>query len=139
MASDALPDSIGPYRIESELGRGMMGVVYKARDSRNNKRQVALKIIRIAAAVGKEQKDSFEQRFLLEGEVTKGLAHSGIVKVYEVGRDPEQNAPFIAFEYLDGQTLAEKLDAGPMPWKAAFRIIARVAEALEHAHLQGII
>jgi serine/threonine protein kinase len=138
MASDAVPDAIGPYRIESELGRGMMGVVYKARDTRS-KRPVALKLIRMAFAVSEEQKASFERRFMEEAEITKRLDHPGIVRVYEIGRDPEQNAPFIAFEYLEGQTLAEMLEQGALPWRTALLIVARVAEALEHAHRQGII
>jgi serine/threonine-protein kinase len=138
MVSDPLPDAIGPYHIESELGRGMMGVVYKARDTRS-KRLVALKLIRMAFAVSEEQKASFEQRFLEEARITERLDHPCIVRVYEIGRDPEQNAPFIAFEYLEGQTLAEKLEHGPLPWKDAFRIVARVAEGLEHAHRMRII
>src|SRR5690349_16370776 len=122
MASDALPDAIGPYRIESELGRGMMGVVYKARDTRS-KRAVALKIIRVAVAVGEEQKASFEKRFIEEAQIVARLDHPGIVRVYEIGRDPEQNAPFIAFEYLEGQTLGEMLDQGALPWRTAFLIV----------------
>jgi eukaryotic-like serine/threonine-protein kinase len=138
MASDALPREIGPFRIESELGRGMMGVVYKARDTRS-KRQVALKIIRMAVVVSDDQKAGFERRFMEEAKIVARLDHPGIVGVYEIGRDPEQDAPYIAFEYLEGQTLAEMIEQGPLPWRTALVIVARVAEALEHAHRQGVI
>jgi serine/threonine protein kinase len=138
MSSSAVPKEIGPYRIESELGRGMMGVVYKAQDTRNRQR-VALKIIRMAFAVTDEQKVGFERRFLEEAHIVARLDHPGIVGVHEVGRDVVEDAPYIAFEYLEGQTLAEMIKDGPLPWRTVLPIVARVAEALEHAHRQGII
>jgi eukaryotic-like serine/threonine-protein kinase len=138
VAPDAVPEQIGPFRIESELGQGMMGVVYKAQDTRT-RRRVALKIIRVAFAMSDEQKAAFERRFMEEAQIVARLDHPGIVGVFEIGRDPEQDAPYIAFEYLEGQTLSEMLEQGPLPWRTALVIVARVAEALEHAHRQGVI
>jgi len=133
-----LPKSIGPYRIQSELGRGMMGVVYKATDSRS-KKAVALKVIRLAMAVSEEQQKSFERRFVEEAQIVARLDHPCIVAVFEIGRDPEEKAPFIAFEYLEGRTLSAILEDGAMPWKDALRLTSRVAAALHHAHEQGVI
>jgi eukaryotic-like serine/threonine-protein kinase len=138
VAPDVVPEQIGPFRIESELGQGMMGVVYKAQDTRT-RRRVALKIIRVAFAMSDEQKAAFERRFMEEAQIVARLDHPGIVGVYEIGRDPEQDAPYIAFEYLEGQTLSELLEQGPLPSRTALVIVARVAEALEHAHRQGVI
>lgn len=133
-----LPKAIGPYRIQSELGRGMMGVVYKAKDARSNK-AVALKVIRLAMAVSEEQQKTFERRFVEEAQIVARLDHPSIVAVYEIGRDPEEKAPFIAFEYLEGRTLAAVLEEGALPWKEALRVATQVAGALHHAHEQGII
>jgi tRNA A-37 threonylcarbamoyl transferase component Bud32 len=133
-----LPKSIGPYRIQSELGRGMMGVVYKATDTRS-KKAVALKVIRLAMAVSDEQEKTFERRFVEEAQIVARLDHPCIVAVYEIGRDPEEKAPFIAFEYLEGRTLAARLEEGALPWKEALRLTSRVAAALHHAHEQGVI
>ena len=104
MASPALPSTIGPYRVSSEIGRGMMGVVYKAEDSRS-KRPVALKVIRFAMAISEEQRQMFEKRFLEEAQIVARLDHPNIVGVYEIGRDEKESAPFIAFEYLEGLSL----------------------------------
>ncbi len=77
---------------------------------------------------------------MAEARVAAGLAHPGIVVVHDIGRDPESNTVFIAMEYLQGRTLAEAMstDAG-LEWPEALRITARVAEALHHAHLAGIV
>ena len=138
MAGSSLPSAIGPYRVLSELGRGMMGVVYKAEDTRSG-RAVALKVIRLAMAVSDEQQKAFERRFVEEAQIVARLDHPGIVAVYEIGRDKKEKAPFIAFEYLEGVTLSTKLEKGALPWKDALALIARVARALHHAHEQGVI
>lgn len=138
VAASSLPSEIGPYRVQSELGRGMMGVVYKAKDSRSG-RAVALKVIRLAMAASDEQEKSFERRFVEEAQIVARLDHPGIVAVYEIGRDPDAQAPFIAFEYLQGHTLATRLEKGALGWKDALRIAAQVARALHHAHEQGVI
>jgi eukaryotic-like serine/threonine-protein kinase len=141
VAPDPFPAKVGPYRVEAELGRGMMGVVYRARDTRRGRRAlVALKVIRMAYAVSEEQRGSFERRFLEEARIVSRLSHPGIVGIHDVGRDRKQDAPYIAFEYLEGRTLSALLDAGQRPdWREALRIVARVAEALHYAHAQGVV
>ena len=137
--TSAVPKRLGRYEIESEIGRGMMGVVFRARDPELD-RTVALKVVHLAATVPEADLSSVGERFMAEARASAGLSHPGIVVVYDVGRDPETEAPFIAFEYLQGRTLAEIVAAGaPMEWRAALNLIARVAEALHHAHAQGVI
>jgi serine/threonine protein kinase len=131
--------TLGRYELQEEIGRGMMGVVYKARDPDLN-RAVALKTVRLAFEVPEEGREVFEKRFLAEARAAAGLSHPGIVTVHDVGRDPATGTLYIALEFLDGQTLATvNRGGGVMPWREALRIAARVAEALHHAHSHGIV
>jgi predicted Ser/Thr protein kinase len=134
----SLPASIGPYRVLSELGRGMMGVVYKA-EHKTKPRLVALKVIRFTMAVTDEQRETFERRFLEEARIVARLDHAGIVAVIEIGADPADGAPFIAFEYLEGRTLGAMIQDGPLAWRDALRIVAKTARALHHAHEEGVV
>ena len=85
--SGPLPKRLGRYEIQEEIGRGMMGVVYRALDPALG-RTVALKTVQLAFAVPEEERACFEQRFLTEARVAAGLSHPGIVVVHDVGRDP---------------------------------------------------
>jgi serine/threonine protein kinase len=129
---------IGRYVVEEELGRGMMGVVFRARDPELG-RTVALKTVQVAFAATPEEQESFERRFLAEARAAARLSHPNIVVVHDVGRDPEAHTLFIAFEHLRGRTLAEVAQDGPLEWREAVRITAQVARALHHAHGQGIV
>jgi predicted Ser/Thr protein kinase len=133
-----LPRKIGRYEIEGELGRGMMGVVYKARDPELG-RAIALKTIHLPFIPSEKEREEFEKRFLTEARIAARLSHPGIVVVHDVGRDGESGTLFIALEYLVGRTLADIADAGAMEWREALRIVARVADALDHAHAAGVI
>jgi eukaryotic-like serine/threonine-protein kinase len=141
MAAGSLPSKIGPYRVEAELGRGMMGVVYRARDGRWRRRRhlVALKVVHTALGLSAEQRAAFEKRFLQESRIVSGLSHAGIVGIYDVGHDRKHDAPYIAFEFLEGRTLATLLSEGRLEWREALRITARVAEALDYLHGNGVI
>lgn len=132
------PRSIGRYEIRRELGRGMMGVVYEAEDPVLG-RTVALKTISLNFTVSESDRKAFEQRFLSEARAAARLSHPGIVIVYDIGRDPQSGLLFMALEYLRGETLEQSVVRGPMAWNEAVRIAARVAEALHHAHGQGIV
>src|SRR5512134_1998396 len=134
-----LPKSIGRYRIEGQLGRGMMGVVYAAHDPALG-RSVALKTIDLAFGVPEAERKSFEKRFLAEARTAARLSHPGIVVVYDVGVDAQTGRLYIALEHLRGTTLEGTLAGGhPIEWRRAFRIVARVAQALSHAHAEGIV
>ena len=116
----------------------MMGVVYRAHDPALG-RTVAVKTVQLAFPIADDQKDSFEQRFLAEARAAAGLSHPGIVVVHDVGRDPDSKVPYIALEYLEGHTLADRLAEGPLAAGDALRIAAQIADALHHAHERGII
>jgi hypothetical protein len=132
------PHQIGRYEIRSELGRGVMGVVYQAWDTVLG-RTIALKTIK-PVADSAEQREAWERRFLVEAQAAARLSHPAIVVVYDVGRDPDTDVLYIALEYLEGQSLARKAGPGrPLPWRDALRIVGQVAEGLHHAHAQGVI
>ena len=136
---DTLPRTIGRYEIRRELGRGMMGVVYEALDPALG-RVIALKTIRLAFAVDQERRRGFEERFLTEARAAASLSHPGIVVVHDVGQDSGTNTLYIALEFLEGQTLANVVEAGqPIEWREALGITRTVAEALHHAHTHGVI
>jgi serine/threonine protein kinase len=133
------PRILGRYEIQEEIGRGMMGVVYRALDPALG-RTVALKTVNLLLAVPDEDRPGFEQRFLNEARVAAGLNHPGIVVVHDVGRDSGSDSLYIALEYLEGETLSERVKReGRLEWREALRLTARVAEALHHAHGKHIV
>lgn len=137
MAEDT-PKTLGRYEIQGEIGRGMMGVVYRALDPALG-RTVALKTVRLAFSIPEDQRGNFEKRFLGEARIAAVLSHPGIVVVHDVGRD-DTGTLFIALEFLEGRTLAEILaDNEPIEWHRALRLVGKIAEALAHAHAQGIV
>jgi serine/threonine-protein kinase len=138
-AAEPIPRRVGRYDVERELGRGTMGVVYKARDALRG-RTVALKTTSLAFASSDTDRLTFERRFFEEARIAAELSHPGIVAVHDQGRDAASRLLFIAFEYLEGTTLETTLTTvGPPPWREGLRIIARVAEALHHAHAHGVV
>lgn len=124
---------IGKYDILRELGRGAMGVVFKARDPLIG-RLVALKTIALAAS----QSEDLRQRFYREAQAAGGLQHPNIVTVYEMGE--EEGVPFIAMEYLEGESLDAVLSKNtqiPMAQKLGY--LVQVCRALSYAHQHGIV
>jgi serine/threonine protein kinase len=136
--NQAPPSRIDRYEIVGELGRGMMGVVYEARDPLLGRR-VALKTIRVAVGMEEQYREEFEKRFYAEARAAATLSHPGIVLVYDVGTDPNTGELFLALEYLEGRSLDAVLRAGKVAWRDALRLMGQVAEALHHAHSQGVI
>jgi len=132
------PQTLARYQIQGEIGRGMMGVVYRALDPALG-RVVALKTVQTVWPLPEEQKQAFEDRFLAEARVAAALSHPAIVVVHDVGRDLESGSLFIAFEYLQGQTLSELTAADRLEWREALRIAGRLADALHHAHARGVV
>jgi cytochrome c peroxidase/tRNA A-37 threonylcarbamoyl transferase component Bud32 len=123
---------IDGYDIEHELGRGGMGVVYKARH-RKLDRLVALKMIIGGAAAD----DEYRHRFQIEVQAVARLQHPSIVQIFDVGEHDGQ--PYCAFEFLEGGTLAGKFDGQPLPPKEAARLIETLARGIHAAHEAGII
>ncbi len=126
-----LPEVPG-YEILGELGRGGMGVVYKARQLSLN-RLVALKMVLAGAHAG----PSDLVRLLAEAQAVAQLHHPHIVQVHEVGR--HAGFPFIALEYLEGGSLAEKLKGTPLQPREAAALMELLARAVESAHRHGVV
>jgi eukaryotic-like serine/threonine-protein kinase len=120
------------YEILSVLGRGGMGVVYKARQERLN-RLVALKMILAGDHTSAEAK----VRFLAEAEAIAKVQHPGIVQVYELGT--HQGHPYFALEYVEGGSLDKLLAAGPLLPTVAAALVMKLADAVQAAHAQGIV
>ena len=136
---DSLPETLGRYRIDAIIGQGAMGVVYRAFDPVID-RWVALKVVRLPFAASPEERTLAEQRFLREASLAGNLSHPNTVVVHDFGWDETYDVPFIALEYLEGRTLTDVIANGPRPdWREAMRITARLAEALAHAHAQGVV
>jgi WD40 repeat protein len=128
----APPAAVPGYELLGELGRGGMGVVYKARQVGLN-RIVALKMILAGAHAGPQEL----ARFRAEAQAVAQLRHPNIVQVHEVGS--HEGRPFFSLEFVEGGTLAQKLDGTPLPARAAAGLVETLARAVEHAHRQGII
>jgi eukaryotic-like serine/threonine-protein kinase len=122
---------LGPYEIQSAIGAGGMGEVYRARDIRLE-RTVAVKVLPSHLSANIELK----QRFDREAKAISGLQHPHICTLYDVGS--QDGVDFLVMEYLEGQTLAERLEKAPLPLEQTLRIAAEIAEAIEKAHAQGI-
>jgi serine/threonine-protein kinase len=122
---------LGPYEILDPLGAGGMGDVYRASDSRLG-REVAVKVL--PEDVGSPAK---HERFLREAQAASALNHPGIVTVHDVGHD--QGVDFIVMERIEGRTLRELLDAGPLQVDVALGYARQAAAALAVAHAAGIV
>lgn len=130
--SHAEPPDIPGYEILGELGRGGMGIVYKARQVKL-KRLVALKMIHTSGQSGSQELT----RFRIEAEAIARLQHPHIVQIYEVG---EFNGhPFLSLEFVDGGSLAQRLDGEPKDCRKAARLVQVLARAMHSAHERGII
>ena len=127
-AGTGIPAQIGPYRIERELARGGMGIVYLARDTRLD-RAVAIKVLPDLFAADPERL----ARFTREAQVLASLNHPNIAHVYGV----ESGA--LVMELVDGEDLAHRLARGPVPIDEVLPIAAQIAQALDAAHSQGIV
>jgi len=123
---------LGPYEITAQLGAGGMGEVYKATDTRLG-RTVAVKVLpdRVAAD------PALQARFEREARALSSLNHPHICTIHDVGR--EQGVSFLVMEYLEGETLAERISRGALPIDRALRHAVEIGDALDKAHRQGIV
>src|SRR5579862_692008 len=124
--------TISHYRIEAELGKGGMGVVYRAHDVRL-RRSVALKVLSTEMTDQRVQKT----RIMAEARAASALNHPGITTVYEVGEADDQL--FIVMELVTGSTLRQEISKGRMDPQAILRIVGQITEALEAAHSHGVV
>jgi tetratricopeptide (TPR) repeat protein len=128
-----LPSQIGPYEILGVLGRGGMGVVYRALQREPLRRDVALKTV----AVGLDA-EKILQRFEAERQVLARMSHPGIANVYDAGVT-EEGEPYFAMEYVDGASLLEYCDARNLDVEDRLLLFIQTCRAVHHAHLKGII
>src|SRR5262245_22468357 len=130
--ADAAPSHPPGYHLGEELGRGAMGVVYRARPVAL-KRDVALKMILAGAHAGEAER----RRFLAEAEAIASIQHPGIVQVFDFGT--HAGLPYFALEFCPGGTLAKKLAGHRLPPRTAANLVALLADAVQAAHDKGVI
>ena len=123
---------LGPYEILAPIGAGGMGEVYKARDARLE-RTVAVKVLPLHLSSNAE----LRQRFEREAKTISQLSHPHICALYDVNREGETE--YLVMEYLEGETLADRLGKGPLPAEQLLRYGIEIVDALDKAHRQGIV
>src|SRR5712692_7364808 len=130
---------VGRYEIDSELGRGAMGVVYRARDPRID-RTVAIKTVSLLG-LEPDAEQEYRERFVVEARAAGRLSHPRIVTIFDVAEDPYTLTPYIVMEYVSGRSLEEVLctENGTLPLDTALQVTQELAEALDYAHAQGIV
>jgi eukaryotic-like serine/threonine-protein kinase len=138
-APDAFPGDSAPpcvrfrdYEVLSEIARGGMGIVFKARQASLN-RLVAVKVIR----AGQMADRSEIERFLIEARAAANLQHPNIVAIHEIGEDEGQH--FFSMDFIEGSSLAEKMRGEPLAPRAAAGYLKTIAEAIHYAHQRGIL
>jgi len=123
---------LGPYEILAPIGAGGMGEVYRARDTRLE-RTVAVKVLPVHLSSSPESRQRFER----EARTISQLSHPHICALYDVGREGETE--YLVMEYLEGETLSDRLLKGALPLEQVLRYGAEIADALDKAHRQGIV
>jgi len=123
---------LGPYEIIAPLGSGGMGEVYRARDSRLG-RDVAIKILPAELSADPDRLQRFEQEARLLG----ALNHPNLLAIYDVGN--EQGLKYLVAELLEGESLGERLNEGPLPQRKVIEYSTKIANGLAAAHEKGIV
>jgi len=132
-----MPERLGRYQIVDELGKGAMGVVYRARDPMIN-REVALKVIPLAVEFDGTELEEARTKFFREAEMAGRLSHPHIVTIFDAGE--EDGTAYIAMELLRGEHLVEYTSpARLLPPAIAIELVARLAGALHYAHQQSVV
>ena len=130
-------DHIGRYEILAELGRGAMGVVYKARDPKIG-RTIAIKTIKLADKAAESETDKLRERLFREAQSAGRLSHPGIVTIYDV--DEEAGMAYITMEFVEGKTLETQMDSTPIrDFEFISDLLSQTAAALDYAHSKEIV
>ena len=132
LLAGTLPIEIGDYRLLEVIGRGGMGVVYRAQQI-SLSRVVAVKMILESRRLGADHR----QRFFAEAEATARLEHPSIVSIFEVSEF--QGHPFFSMQFVQGETLSDRLKQGPLPQRTAARIMVDACRAIDYAHRKGAL
>jgi len=131
-AGEEMPRDFGDYEILAEIGRGGMGVVYRARQ-KDLDRTVAIKMILASNLASAEH----VRRFRDEARAAAKVRHSNVVHIHEVGQHHGQH--YFTMEYVEGESLAERVGRGRLDPQTAARLVAKVAQAVDHLHQHGIV
>ncbi|HEV8241400.1 MAG TPA: protein kinase [Thermoanaerobaculia bacterium] len=132
-----MAESFGRYRVVGEVGRGGMGVVYRAHDPELD-REVAVKHIQLAPDASREVRDELEKRFRREAKAAARIHHPGVVAIHDVGTT--DTGLYLVMELVDGESLGRRLERGVFPDRgAALEVAARAADALAAAHRAGVV
>jgi eukaryotic-like serine/threonine-protein kinase len=123
---------LGPYEIQAPLRAGGMGEVYRARDTRLE-RAVAIKILSAHLCQNAEARDRFDR----EARANSSLCHPNICHLYDVGQ--QDGISYLVMEYLEGETLADRLHKGPLPLEQVLKVGAEICDGLERAHRSGVV
>lgn len=132
-----LPVGVGRYRVLGSLGHGSMGRVLCARDP-NLDRDVAVKLLREDLKLGQADRDSLYARMRQEARASARLSHPNIVGLYDIGEEPGVGL-YLVFEYVEGPTLEQELEHGPLPPPRAAELCRELGSALGAAHRAGIV
>jgi len=138
LAGEESRKSIGRYEVLKTIGKGAMGVVYKARDPLLD-RTVAVKTIMSPQQQGRRVRSAFLERFQREAKAAAKMSHPAIVTIFDVGVDEESGAPFMVLEYLPGESLADRLDRVRVALARCVQIGLDLSSALAFAHRQRIV
>jgi eukaryotic-like serine/threonine-protein kinase len=127
------------YQMDAELGRGAMGVVYRARDLKLD-RTVAIKMI-FLDGLEPDTEHEYRQRFTVEARAAGRLSHAGIVTIFDVREDQATGMPYLVMEYIEGHSLQKLLsrEHRTLPLSTTLRLAQEIAEALHYAHSQGVV
>src|SRR5262245_4019048 len=123
---------LGPYEVVASIGAGGMGEVYQAKDTRLD-RTVAIKVLSPYWADNPEMKQRFER----EAQAIASLNHPNICVLYDIGT--QGGADFLVMEYLEGETLAARIERGPLDIDEALKVGIAIADALDKAHRRGVV
>ncbi|MFX0203849.1 MAG: serine/threonine-protein kinase, partial [Candidatus Hodarchaeota archaeon] len=123
--------TISHYKILEKLGEGGMGVVYKAEDTKL-KREVAIKFLPRHIAASEEDRE----RFKIEAQAAAALNHPNIATIHAIEEVGDEM--FIVMEYIDGQELKQRIDAGPLKVDEVLNIVMQIADGLQAAHKKGV-
>ena len=135
--ANRLGTNLDRYEIVAELGRGAMGVVYRARDPKLD-RAVAIKTVSLSG-LDSDAEQEYRKRFVVEAQAAGRLSHPGIVTIFDA-RD-EGAEPYLVMEYIEGQSLQELVgrENRTLPLSTTLRMVQEIAEALHYAHSQGVV
>lgn len=128
----SLPCTFGQFQLEEELGRGGMGIVYRARRKADNE-QVAVKVL----LKGEYATRIDRMRFEAEAEAAAAINHPNVIPIYEVGE--ADGRPFFCMKWIKGKTLAQELNEGPIPPRKAAELMLKVCSAIQAAHRRGVL